>query len=173
MTRGANGCPSTAARATRRRRACECRGPVMRDGRDAKERQAMNATGRRLDFLDSFRGFAVLWVFLVHVVLAAYGAVALPWAGSFADFARPPGGWTFYLVFPASLGWAGVPVFFVVSGVCIHLSHRRSPDQSWVSFFRRRWWRIVPPYLAALLAFAFLWPDTQLTRLTTLAPWLQ
>lgn len=62
------------------------------------------------------------------------------------------------------LGWAGVALFFVISGFCIHLSYlerrKKSPDISlskfaW-SFWYRRFWRIYPPYFAALVAFWLL-----------------
>lgn len=55
-------------------------------------------------------------------------------------------------------GSAGVAVFFVVSGFCIHLSYQRNRNQSWRDFFHRRFFRIYPPYLAALALFFFVWP---------------
>ena len=57
---------------------------------------------------------------------------------------------------PLSLGWAGVPVFFVVSGFCIHLSFSRNP--SWRNFGIRRFFRIYPPYFFAVLLFALVIP---------------
>jgi peptidoglycan/LPS O-acetylase OafA/YrhL len=65
----------------------------------------------------------------------------------------------FVFAIAASFGWAGVAIFFVVSGFCIHLSFTRRPE--WPAFFQRRFWRIYPPYLAALLFFSVLFPIAQ------------
>ena len=59
-------------------------------------------------------------------------------------------------------GWVGVAIFFVISGFCIHLSYERSRIKSWVDFFLRRFFRIYPPYLIALLFFAFILPYSRL-----------
>ena len=48
----------------------------------------------------------------------------------------------------------------MVSGFCIHLSFTRKPD--WKDFFVRRFFRIYPPYLLAILFFAFVLPLTRL-----------
>lgn len=48
-----------------------------------------------------------------------------------------------------------VPLFFFISGFCIHLSHVKSLNRgeslNLKVYFSRRFWRIVPPYLVALL----------------------
>jgi peptidoglycan/LPS O-acetylase OafA/YrhL len=57
------------------------------------------------------------------------------------------------------LGWGylGVPLFFVISGLCIHLptasalAAGRSARPDWQRFFQRRFWRLYPAYLAALV----------------------
>ena len=58
-----------------------------------------------------------------------------------------------------------MPLFFVISGFCIHLPYARAlaaadpettaPD--WKRFFARRFWRLYPPYLAALVVALALW----------------
>ena len=88
------------------------------------------------------RGVALIGVFLAHCRGEAYG-------------------WDFYpshaqtlgeiLTIPLSLGITAVPIFFAISGFCIHLAHRRSTHQDWPTFFIRRFFRIYPPYLAVLL----------------------
>jgi peptidoglycan/LPS O-acetylase OafA/YrhL len=93
-------------------------------------------------FLDALRGFAILSVFLFHCFVHSFGRVL-------------PGNLLSY-------GWIGVPVFFVISGFCIHLSHVRSKENGFGKFFIRRFFRIWPPYLAALLFFAFVFPPTRL-----------
>lgn len=66
----------------------------------------------------------------------------------------------FLLLLPATFGWVGVAIFFVVSGFCIHLSFTRHPE--WAIFFQRRFFRIYPPYLVALIFFALVYPITRL-----------
>jgi peptidoglycan/LPS O-acetylase OafA/YrhL len=55
----------------------------------------------------------------------------------------------------------GVPIFFVVSGFCIHLSHQSSRETGWLGFINRRFFRIYPAYLLAVCVFFFMWPATQ------------
>jgi peptidoglycan/LPS O-acetylase OafA/YrhL len=133
----------------------------------------MPTDGKRLECLDAFRGVAIVLVFLVHLISHAYGTLTLPFEGAFPDWCHPPGDWTYYLVYPATFGWGGVAVFFVVSGFCIHLSRVRSVGEGWVGFYRRRAWRILPPYFAALAVFCFLWPLSRLRGYGTPQPWLQ
>jgi hypothetical protein len=103
----------------------------------------------RLDFLDSLRGVAILLVCFYHVLGSGFGHDQLPW-----------GRWTrvlthdlsFDALTPLMLGWFGVPMFFAVSGFCIHLSHAAG-NKTFAQFFIRRFFRIYPPYLLALLLF--------------------
>jgi peptidoglycan/LPS O-acetylase OafA/YrhL len=62
------------------------------------------------------------------------------------------------VLYPLTYGPVGVAMFFVVSGFCIHMSHARSSTHSWGEFARKRFFRIYPPYLLALLVFYFMWP---------------
>ena len=112
-------------------------------------------TPQHYPFLDGIRGIAILWVFLFHSFGAAYGWNHFPWNGLFRSFDEPriP-----VLLFPLSLGGLGVAIFFAVSGFCIHLSHVRNKEKGWKFFFHRRFFRIYPAYLAAILVFFFLWP---------------
>jgi peptidoglycan/LPS O-acetylase OafA/YrhL len=62
------------------------------------------------------------------------------------------------------LGWGylGVPLFFVISGFCIHLptaasqAAGRTTRPDWRRFFLRRFWRLYPPYCAALVVAVVL-----------------
>lgn len=114
--------------------------------------------------LDAIRGFAILSVFLFHVLGVAFHYDHLPWNGVFRDFS---GDWKFLLFYPLTYGSAGVAVFFVVSGFCIHLSYARSSDQRWSTFAIRRFFRIYPPYVLALLLFLFVWPWSTYADLST------
>lgn len=108
-----------------------------------------------LVFLDHIRGVAILMVFVFHCLGVAFQYDQLPWDGWWRTFERPA---SFLALLPITFGWVGVPVFFVVSGFCIHLSHSRSPDPRISVFYLRRLFRIYPPYLVALLIFSFLPP---------------
>lgn len=95
--------------------------------------------------IDQLRGFAAIAVVLCHLAVSA-------WNG--APNEGPP---------PLPLlrdilgyGYLGVPLFFVISGFCIHLPQARTiaargdVQADWGLFFRRRFWRLYPPYLASL-----------------------
>ncbi len=109
----------------------------------------------RLEFLDGIRGLAMLAVFLYHSLGAAFGADQLRWSGWTRDFDVTR---SFLALYPLTYGFAGVAMFFVVSGFCIHLSHSRSRYPGWLYFLNRRFFRIYPPYLVAIVLFAFFWP---------------
>jgi peptidoglycan/LPS O-acetylase OafA/YrhL len=108
-----------------------------------------------LSFLDGIRGIATLSVFLVHSFHLSFKISEIPWRGPFRDFKVP---WSHLLVYPLSYGSAGVAIFFCVSGFCIHLSYQRNKDQGWIAFFIRRFFRIFPAYVIALLIFLYIWP---------------
>lgn len=103
-------------------------------------------------FLDGIRGIAILWVFLFHSLGASYGWDHFPWNGLFRSFDEPR---SLVVLFPLSLGGLGVAIFFAVSGFCIHLSHLRNREKGWTYFFYRRFFRIYPAYLVAILIFFF------------------
>ena len=108
-----------------------------------------------LPFLDGIRGIAILAVFLFHCLGASYGIDDLPWNGLFRNFEVRN---YFMILYPLTYGNAGVAVFFVVSGFCIHLSYKRSEDKRWILFANKRFFRIFPPYILAILVFLFVWP---------------
>ncbi len=112
-----------------------------------------------IQLLDLFRGVAILGVFLFHCLGASFGYDHLPWGRWLPVF---PASWPFLAVLPFTLGWAGVAVFFVVSGFCIHLSFLKSAQRDWRGFFVRRFFRIYPPYALALVLFAFVFAPTRL-----------
>lgn len=109
--------------------------------------------GDRLAWLDGVRGAAAIFVVLHHIWLTAWPA-----------FPRDTGPWW--------LGWLlyghmAVAVFIVVSGFSLALAPMRNGGRMSGParrFFRRRAWRILPPYWAALvlsiiIAALFLQPD--------------
>ncbi|WP_414447909.1 acyltransferase family protein [Burkholderia sp. 22PA0099] len=105
--------------------------------------------------IDALRGFAALLVAYFH-------CRQVVWIGMQAfHHGHPklhdPGTLLAYLTFPFAWGSAGVPVFFVISGYCIHrniaLKQAASPDYrlDTPNFWARRFARIYPVLLAALL----------------------
>lgn len=94
-------------------------------------------------------------VFVFHCLGVSYQFDQLAWNGWWRGFDRPA---SFLALLPVTFGWIGVPVFFVVSGFCIHLSHMKSPDPRVSVFYLKRFFRIYPPYLVALFIFSFLPP---------------
>ncbi len=111
---------------------------------------------RHIDFLDLLRGWAILLVFVHHSLITAFSLDELPWGTWFRDFTVPRS----YLGLVTTTFMPGVEIFFVLSGFCIHLSFSRQPQ--WWILFQKRFFRIYPPYLAALLFFAFVYPITKL-----------
>jgi peptidoglycan/LPS O-acetylase OafA/YrhL len=76
--------------------------------------------------------------------IAALSVVAFHCAGTTVTDAD---GWWAWLLLR---GWAGVFVFFPVSGYCIASALARLENASLGDFLRRRWRRIMPPYWASI-----------------------
>ncbi len=100
----------------------------------------------RLMGIDVLRGLAVLAVVLNHTPHYAHGGFREnPW---------------FFPALAMDLGYLGVPLFVLISGFCIHRraaikKAKSGADQStrlnWVEFWKKRFWRLYPPYLAAIV----------------------
>lgn len=99
------------------------------------------ARGRLLS-VDVMRGLAALGVLLVHIPHQGEPGVA---------------NLRFWLLLPLEYGRLGVPIFVVLSGFCIHLGVAKKIAQgdrggaNWRSFWWRRFHRLYPPYLAAII----------------------
>jgi peptidoglycan/LPS O-acetylase OafA/YrhL len=112
--------------------------------------------------IDAMRGFAALLVAYFHCRQVAWVGMesfhhTVGHALSFSSIMA-------YLTFPIAWGSAGVPIFFVISGYCIHrggaLRLAQSPNYTLgtLNFWARRFARIYPVLLAALLlTFALDW----------------
>lgn len=116
---------------------------------------ALSAGGIRSDRIDQLRGIAALAVVVCHLAVSSY-----------RDAPNLDGGRWPWLALVLGFGYLGVPLFFVISGFCIHLPHARARASAerarrpaWGRFLARRFWRLYPPHLAALgFALALLWP---------------
>ncbi len=58
---------------------------------------------------------------------------------------------------PTAYGWTGVQLFLLISGFVIHYGFLSGNEKLKVfTFFNKRFWRIYPAYLLALLVYCFL-----------------
>ena len=124
---------------------------------DAQAPEAPPSPGAaRLPGIDATRAVAALAVLLSHLTQTLTWRIP-GWAATAGPLERP------VHAFTGTTGAWGVGLFLVVSGACIHLPMaRRLADPGAVldtrAFFRRRFVRIYPPYLAALvLSAAVAW----------------
>lgn len=93
----------------------------------------------RLRSIDFLRGVAALAVAFGHALTAA----PYTFAGDL---------FTQVCEFVMWVAVNGVPLFFVVSGFCIHLGQSRHGDNfQFVAFWRRRLWRLYPTYFVVLV----------------------
>jgi peptidoglycan/LPS O-acetylase OafA/YrhL len=103
--------------------------------------------------LDCARGVAIICVLLCHTLASVYGDECIPWNGLIRDLFGSP--LSTLLLFPLSMGQAGVAIFFVISGFCIHLSYQQHGG-GWGGFFVRRVFRIWPAYVPTVILFVAL-----------------
>lgn len=98
-------------------------------------------TQGRLHSVDVLRALAASWVMLNHVQFHVKGASQQL---------------LFWTTLPFNLGYLGVTLFLVLSGFCIHLAVARRMMRGegiraeWGQFWKRRFWRLYPPYVAAI-----------------------
>lgn len=108
----------------------------------------------RLPVLDFLRGFAIVLVFLYHLIGLRYGWVMYRWDGNFrsGEILGVSDNW---IALPVTWGWTGVSLFFVLSGFVIHLQTvQRTTFAAW-TFYQRRLWRIVPIYYLAMMIWGY------------------
>jgi peptidoglycan/LPS O-acetylase OafA/YrhL len=104
----------------------------------------------RVPMIDALRGLSCLGILLYHVRVDL-------WIGWWRIRSYPDE----YSAFAKATAWLSIPtpflgyailLFFLISGFCIHYPNtveNRKPK--WGQYFIRRFWRIYPPYLAALV----------------------
>jgi peptidoglycan/LPS O-acetylase OafA/YrhL len=108
---------------------------------------------KHLGYIDQLRGVAILLVALGHIF--GYAGARFP-----APFESPHGTWNlgeiagFLFTTIFCNGFAGVMLFFVLSGFCIRWSHLHAGSFSFKGFYLRRIFRIYPAYLVWLGIFA-------------------
>jgi peptidoglycan/LPS O-acetylase OafA/YrhL len=108
--------------------------------------------------LDVLRALAFLGVYTFHMT-GPFPALKLTWNGNWFDYSHWPA--ALYPLVPVGMGWLGVPLFFVLSGFCIHystLKRRGKGKFSTDDFYWRRWLRIYPTYFVCVIVCALLAP---------------
>ena len=147
---GAGGA-AEAAEAARAARAARAAGAAGADARVAA------SLGRPLHGLDGLRGLAILGVLCAHFLNRWPGDGPLDRA----------------LIAALGLGWAGVDLFFVLSGLLITgiLVDTLGGRGWWSSFLVRRALRIFPLYYLALALFGWLGPALGLIDPWTFGRW--
>jgi peptidoglycan/LPS O-acetylase OafA/YrhL len=102
------------------------------------------------EWIDTFRGFAAMWVILYH------SRVDL-WVG-FHEIRSQPGAYSTlerlsaWLSLPAACGGSAVMLFFLISGFCVHLPYAANSRPINIKHYSlRRAFRILPPYLFAVI----------------------
>jgi peptidoglycan/LPS O-acetylase OafA/YrhL len=117
--------------------------------------------------IEAMRGFAALLVAYFHCRQVTW--IGMQNFHQTAGRALDLNSIVSYLTFPVAWGSAGVPIFFVISGYCIHRGAAQrlaaNPDYrlDTVNFWARRFARIYPVLLAGLLlTFAVDWASYHL-----------
>ena len=103
----------------------------------------------RVPLMDALRGLSCLGIVLYHVRVDL-------WIGWWRIRSSPEE----YSQFAKAMAWLSIPtpffgfailLFFLISGFCIHYPNTLpNAKPKWNDYFIRRFWRIYPPYLAAL-----------------------
>ncbi len=131
------------------------------------ESKSESWSGGRLAGIDALRGMAALGVVIYHAVWQAGNDIP-------TNFLKWP---VILLHSISSYGYAGVFLFFVISGFCIHLQWAKAqaagkPFQiQFVSFWKRRFRRLYPAYLIALVLYLLLTAATTGIKVTSAFIW--
>lgn len=103
-------------------------------------------TKKHIARIDILRGIAIICVFVYHSQLYLFPGF---------ETAEPTSAKIILLnLVPMASGWTGVQLFLIISGFLIHLGFlSRKQPLNIVTFYSKRFWRIYPPYLLALIVF--------------------
>lgn len=121
--------------------------------------------------IDALRAIAVIGVVLLHTQNAWYYGSGGDWP--VADRLHMRDHWMGIVSIPVTFGFLGLNLFFLLSGLCIHLWWlKRSqggakPFQFW-GYFRRRLTRLYPAYFGAVVFSLLLLGGTEWLRLNVL-----
>src|SRR5664279_2115162 len=105
-----------------------------------------------LDWVDVLRGLASFGVTIFHSIPVLWVGL-YHYSGTFSKIDR----FASFLSYPARFGYAGVMLFFLLSGFVIHLPNVLDSRLRFRSYMMRRVWRIYPPYAAAVTLSVLVW----------------
>lgn len=106
----------------------------------------------RVVFVDYIRAFACFLVMLVHASENFYAADSSGLAGSWSMLANEAN--RFWVSFyDGALGRVAVPLFMIVSAF---LLVPMKPGETMMSFYKKRFMRIMPPFIFFMLLYTFL-----------------
>ena len=117
--------------------------------------------------MDVLRAVAFLAVYCVHFT-GSFRDDRVQFNGLWLSYAhfRPD----LFFLRPMAFGWLAVPLFFVISGFCVHLSTlRREGNVTVRDFYWRRFVRIYPAYIVAVVLCSLLAPLLTEPKLTTVS----
>lgn len=106
--------------------------------------------------INILKGIAILGVFLYHSQLSLFPGSEVK-AYNQNNVLDISGVKSFILNFsPVAYGWSGVLLFLLISGFLIHFGFLAAGKKLEIlPFYKKRFWRIYPPYLLVLLFFCF------------------
>ncbi|MBC8053227.1 MAG: acyltransferase [Sphingobacteriaceae bacterium] len=119
---------------------------------------------QHLDKLDFLRGIAIILVVGYHIMAGVYGDYALQNYNGF--FLYTSGATTSRVLLnlsPFAFGNTGVTLFLILSGFLIHYNYisynyiSKDVKFNTLLFYNKRFWRIYPPYLLALIIFGIFY----------------
>lgn len=111
------------------------------------------------DRIDVLRALAIILVFLHHAQICLFPGYHITGYADDGTLALTGVRSALLNFSPAAFGYTGVHLFLIISGFLIHagtlkLEAKGLPFNG-KTFFSKRFWRIYPPYLLALLFFCF------------------
>jgi len=106
---------------------------------------------------DVLRALAIIGVFYVHCQYAIYPGFDFSYGRFFIISPASAERFKYMSMSPFAFGWAGVILFFLISGFLIHYVTLVKGIENFKlgQFVSRRFWRIYPLFLIALLFFTF------------------
>lgn len=119
------------------------------------ERQTPGA-GTRLVMIDVLRAFAIAWVVLFHLWgdMEFFPGAPSGYYDAFIDRVNDGDAWPAFTAFTDlafRLGFQGVPLFMIISGISLSVAAYRLGDGlSWPRFFSQRFRKLLVPYWAGV-----------------------